>query len=111
MTVFVLERVTPGTRGMLTRWMLEVHPGVFIGTLSARVRDKLWEQLVEKRRGAKKVPALLMAYRFPGEQGFKLVTAGEGSRTVFDFDGLALLGRAGASKAGSRRGRKPAAAP
>ncbi|MEI8259518.1 MAG: type I-E CRISPR-associated endoribonuclease Cas2e, partial [Deltaproteobacteria bacterium] len=40
--VIVVERATPGLRGQLTRWMLEVRAGVFVGTLSSRVRDKLW---------------------------------------------------------------------
>lgn len=91
MTVIVAERVTPGTRGLLTRWMLEVHPGVFIGTLSGRVRDALWNEVLAKRRT--RAGAMLMAYRSPGEQGFVLLTAGQGSRQAFDYDGLMLLGR------------------
>jgi len=39
MTVIILERVPVGVRGELTRWMLEIHTGVFVGTLSARVRS------------------------------------------------------------------------
>jgi CRISPR-associated endoribonuclease Cas2 subtype I-E len=35
LTVIIVERATPGLRGQLTRWMLEVRAGVFVGTLSA----------------------------------------------------------------------------
>ena len=30
-------------RGKLSRWLNEIHPGIFVGEVSARVRDKLWE--------------------------------------------------------------------
>jgi CRISPR-associated protein Cas2 len=92
LTVIVAERVTPGTRGLLTRWMLEVHPGVFVGTLSSRVRDALWTELLSRRRRVG-TSALLMAHRTPGEQGFQLVSSGQGSRTIFDYDGLTLVGK------------------
>jgi CRISPR-associated protein Cas2 len=90
MTIVILERVTPGQRGKLTRWMLEVHPGVFAGTLSARVRDKLWDELCAKCRGH---GALLLLTSAPNEQGFVMRCLGDTSRTVVDFDGLQLLRR------------------
>ncbi|WP_308204819.1 type I-E CRISPR-associated endoribonuclease Cas2e, partial [Gordonia sputi] len=36
-----------GLRGHLTRWMLQVSPGVFVGVLNSRVRELLWERVVE----------------------------------------------------------------
>jgi CRISPR-associated protein Cas2 len=89
MTVVIVERVTPALRGLMTRWMLEVHAGVFIGTLSARVRSKLWEVVCDRKRAG----VCTMAHRSPNEQGFVLSTHGEGSRTVLDFDGLQLLAK------------------
>ena len=89
MTLIVLERVTPGLRGKLTRWMLEVHPGVFLGKLSPRVRDKLWKAV----QGARRLGACTLAFDAPSEQGFALATAGDGSRSLADFDGLLLLRR------------------
>lgn len=47
MVVFVLTACPPGVRGDLTRWLLEVAPGVFVGHVSARVRDKLWLRVTE----------------------------------------------------------------
>lgn len=91
MTVIVAERVPPSIRGHLTRWMLEIHPGVFVGTLSARVRDAIWERLVVKRR--KLTSAVLLLHNMPGEQGFTMRAAGSGSRQIADFDGLLLLRR------------------
>ena len=48
MVVFVVERVQPSLRGELSRWLLEVKAGVFVGKLSALVREELW-QLVTKK--------------------------------------------------------------
>jgi CRISPR-associated protein Cas2 len=89
--VIVAERVPPTIRGYLTRWMLEVHPGVFVGTPSARVRDLLWNRLVLQRR--KLTSAALLIHSVPGEQGFTMVAAGDGSRQIADFDGLLMLRR------------------
>lgn len=89
MTVVLLERTRPSLRGQLTRWMLEVHAGVFVGTLSARVRDELWT-LIEKRVGK---GSAMMVQTAQNEQGFSIRTLGTGSRTLFDIDGLTLVGR------------------
>ena len=42
MTVIVLEKVPVALRGELTRWLLEIASGVFVGTISGLVRDLLW---------------------------------------------------------------------
>lgn len=47
MIVLVLSACPVGLRGHLTRWLLEIAPGVFVGHLPARVRDLLWETTVE----------------------------------------------------------------
>ena len=39
MTVLVLTACPAGLRGHLTRWLLEISPGVFVGHVPARVRD------------------------------------------------------------------------
>lgn len=87
MTVLLLERVSPSLRGELTRWLLEVRTGVFVGTVSAAVRQRLWERA---RDGLKEGHAVLI-YAAPTEQGFRLETAGTGRHTVVDFDGLQLI--------------------
>ena len=43
MMVLVTSAAPPGLRGELTRWLLEVAPGVYVGNLSARVRAQVWE--------------------------------------------------------------------
>ncbi|WP_053713384.1 type I-E CRISPR-associated endoribonuclease Cas2e [Streptomyces sp. XY413] len=66
MTVIVLTQGPVGLRGFLTRWLLEIAPGVFIGGPSARIREVLW---AEVRQCAGNGRALL-AYNTDNEQGF-----------------------------------------
>lgn len=41
MIVVVLSACPVGLRGDLTRWLLEISAGVFVGKVSARVREHL----------------------------------------------------------------------
>ncbi|MFG3001819.1 type I-E CRISPR-associated endoribonuclease Cas2e [Streptomyces sp. NPDC048340] len=70
MTVIVLTQCPVGLRGLLTRWLLEISPGVFIGGPSARIRETLW---AEVRQHAGNGRALL-AYSSDNEQGFSFET-------------------------------------
>ena len=40
LVVLVLTACPAGLRGHLTRWLLEISPGVFCGRVSARVRER-----------------------------------------------------------------------
>ncbi len=51
MVVMILERVPESVRGELSLWMIEPKAGVFVGNLSALVRDKLWDANTEKVAG------------------------------------------------------------
>ncbi len=97
-TVIVLERVTPGVRGRLTRWMLEVQAGVFVGKLSPRVRDAVWGE-VRTKLGS--LGASMLLYAAANEQGFVMESLGDTSRECVDFDGLMLLRRPGAYEPGT----------
>lgn len=105
MIVIVVERATPGLRGQLTRWMLEVRTGVFVGTLSTRVRDKLWA-LVKARNT--KGGSVLVA-RAQNEQGFVVETHGDTSRQVVENEGLWLVRKpAREPKEAAEEGASPA---
>ncbi|GAA2506039.1 MULTISPECIES: type I-E CRISPR-associated endoribonuclease Cas2e [Streptomyces] len=88
MTVIVLANCPPGLRGFLTRWLLEVSPGVFLGSPSARVRDILWDE-VRQYRGKGRA---LLAYQTDNEQGFTFATH-EHAWHPTDHEGLVLLKR------------------
>lgn len=87
MVVIILEKVPASVRGELTRWMLEPQTGVFIGNLSAAVRDALWTMICTKLRGG----AGILVHQTTNEQGFALRFYGDTSRELVDFDGLKLI--------------------
>ena len=87
MTVLILERVPATLRGELSRWMIEPRTGVFVGKVSAMVRDRLWDKA---RLGAKSGAGMLL-YSSPTEQGFSARSFGETARDLVDWDGLTLI--------------------
>lgn len=88
MVVLITRAVSPGVRGELSRWMLEVDAGVFVGSVPARIRDKLWEKLFWKL-GAQ--GAAVMVYSSRSEQGFSIRTEGVLDRTLVESEGLSLM--------------------
>lgn len=89
MTVVVLVAVPAGLRGHLTRWLLEIAPGVFVGTITARVREHLWERV--KRYIGEEGRAVIV-YPARNEQGLAFEVAGSSWEPV-DYDGLMLIRR------------------
>jgi len=87
MIVLILERVSPSLRGDLTRWLLEPRTGVFVGQVSAMVRERRWERACKQMRDG----AGMMAHSTDTEQGFALRIWGDTSRLIEDFDGLSLI--------------------
>lgn len=88
MTVIVLTRCPAGLRGFLTRWLMEISPGVFIGSPSTRIRDALW---AEVRLYADTGRALLV-HGADNEQGFAFQTHDHKWHPV-DHEGLVLIRR------------------
>jgi CRISPR-associated protein Cas2 len=87
MVVLILERAPTSLRGELTRWLLEPHAGVFVGSVSAAVRDRLWEEVKCRLRGG----SAMMVHNAANEQGFAIRIHAQAARTVEDFDGLQLI--------------------
>jgi CRISPR-associated protein Cas2 len=85
--VMIFEKVPPGLRGELSRWMIEPSTGVFVGRVSALVRDKLWDKCQERLRDG----GVIQVYSMNNEQGFQVRSAGITSRQLIDFEGLMLV--------------------
>lgn len=92
MTVLIVERVPPGLRGELSRWLLEPRAGVFVGRLSALVRERLWREV---SRRVDVVGAGLLIHVADREQGFAIEMVGDPSRLPVDMEGLTLIRRPG----------------
>lgn len=87
MVLILLERVPPSLRGELTRWLIQPRAGVFVGNVSAMVREKLWDKLLRAKRSG----SVTMLYSSNTEQGFTIRTHGETARRIEDFEGLLLV--------------------
>lgn len=120
MVVLVLTACPPGLRGYLTRWMLEISAGVFVGRVSRRVRELMWKRTVEMVRTGRAI----MVFTARNEQGLDVLVHGH-HWTPVDIEGVTLMlrphpdhpheapatsgaspaPRTGWSKAARRRGR------
>jgi CRISPR-associated protein Cas2 len=87
LTVIATTAVPPHLRGALTRWMTEPMPGLYVGTLSTRVRTELWKTLTATIEDG----AAVLLHPAATEQGYAIKTAGSRRRTPVDFDGLTLI--------------------
>ena len=87
MIIMILEKVSAGIRGELTRWLIEPRTGVFVGQVSARVRDRLWEKSVTKKQSG----GVIQIWNTNNEQGYAIRMAGDTSRKLIEVEGLQLI--------------------
>jgi CRISPR-associated protein Cas2 len=87
MLVIVVENVPPRLRGRLAVWLLEVRAGVYVGTVSRRVREMIWETVI---KGIDEGNAV-MAWSMNTESGFDFLTWGANRREPVEIDGLKLV--------------------
>lgn len=114
MVVLVLTAVPVGLRGFVTRWLLEISPGVFVGRVNSKVRDALWSRVLEMCNNGR----ALMVFSANNEQGLDFRVHRHDWPPI-DRDGVRLIRRPSTSDetanpmkpgwskaAGYRRGRK-----
>lgn len=87
MITVVTENVPARLRGRLAIWLLEVRAGVYVGDVSRRVREMIWEQAVELAEEGN----VVMAWATNTESGFDFQTIGNNRRVPIDFEGLRLV--------------------
>ncbi|QBJ97285.1 type I-E CRISPR-associated endoribonuclease Cas2 [Rhodococcus sp. ABRD24] len=86
MVVIVLTACPEGLRGHLTRWLLEISAGVFVGHVSTRVRDRMWATVLELAKDGRAI----MVHSAPGEQRLAFKVNRHHWQPV-DVDGLQLM--------------------
>lgn len=87
MVVIFTTAVPDHVRGALSRWMVEPTPGMYVGTMSARVRTELWDKVSASVGDG----AAVCLHPASNEQGFEVLTAGQRRREVVDWEGLMLI--------------------
>ena len=88
--MFVVVRaaaIPSHVRGYLDRFLVEVASSVYVGPLSKRVADELWDALESNQEDGDLVMVLSTADR---EQGYEVRLSGESSVRMIDFDGVWL---------------------
>jgi len=87
MLVIVTENVPHRLRGRLAVWLIEIRAGVYVGDLSTKVREMIWQQV---EVGIEDGNAI-MAWSTNTESGFDFLTLGENRRLPVEIDGLKLV--------------------
>lgn len=86
MIVITLTKVPKSLQGDLTKWYQEIQTGVYVGNVSARIRDLLWERIMKNiGRGE-----ATMVYNTNNELGYSFRTTRQ-DRAVVDFEGIPLM--------------------
>ncbi len=85
--VVVTENVPARIRGRMAVWLLEIRAGVYIGDVSRRTREMIWEHLASGYDSG----SVVMAWASSHESGYEFQTMGLNRRTPVEFDGLMLV--------------------
>jgi len=87
MLVIVVENAPARLRGRLAIWLLEVRAGVYIGKVSRRVREMIWDHIIKGIDDGNAV----MAWSTNTESGYDFMTWGRNRRTPTEMDGIKLV--------------------
>ena len=87
MVVIVIDNAPLKLRGELTKWLMEVKPGVFVGKITAMVRQRLWDKVYHSDG----LTGAVMLYSMNNEQGFEMEMCGDPTRKVIETNGLRLI--------------------
>jgi len=88
MVVLAVRNCPQKLRGDLTKWLIEIDGGVFVGNLSARVRDAVWDRVCANVKNG----SASMAFGSGNEQklDFRIHNT---VWTPVDYDGIKLIKR------------------
>lgn len=93
MMVITLTDCPPSLRGDLTKWLQEIAAGVYVGQVSARVREELWSRVTESAKAGRAT----MVYSSNNEQHLDFRIHNSIWEPI-DFDGLKLILRPSPSR-------------
>lgn len=88
MIIVVLTDCPPKLRGDLSKWLFEINTGVYVGQVSARVREELWSRICASVSQGQAT----MVYPAPGEQRMEFRVHNT-TWEVVDYDGVKLMRR------------------
>ena len=86
LTVITLKNSPSSLRGDLTKWMQEISTGVYVGNFSTRIREKLWERVVDSVGTGEAT----MSYAYRNEIGYRFETHNS-TKIPIDYEGIPLV--------------------
>lgn len=86
MVVIVTTSVNARLNGAMSRWMLQIKAGVFVGKLSKKVQMELWEAAKSHVGNGSAV----MVTPSNCDQGYQILSHGDSPRHLIDFDGITM---------------------
>ena len=86
MIVISLSSCPSKVRGYLSEWFFEISTGVYVGNVTARVRNEVWETITQNIGAGR----CIMAYSTNNEQGLHFQTWNTGFVPI-DYDGVWLV--------------------
>lgn len=86
MIVITLTKCPLKLRGDLSKWLIEINTGVYVGKVSARVRDALWKRICENISDGH----AMMVFSAQNEQNMDFRVHNTTWMPV-DFDGIKLM--------------------
>lgn len=87
MIVISLSSIPPKLRGYLTKYLWEISPGVYVGDVNARVREALWDRVLDN---ANDISKGVLVFPADNEQGFEFLSLGPSWKPI-DYEGLKLI--------------------
>lgn len=88
MIVVSMTNCPPKLRGDLTKWLMEINTGVYVGQVSARVREALWNRICENIGSGQAT----MVFSTNNEQHMDFYVHNSAWKPV-DYDGIKLMKR------------------
>lgn len=83
--VVAIEDAPPRLRGRLSLWLVEVRSGVYVGSVTARLRDMIWDNVVA---GCRRGSGVMVWPSSSRANCFRMRTTGENRRVPVQVDGL-----------------------
>lgn len=86
MLVITMNNCPSKLRGDLTKWLFEIHTGVYVGQVNGRIREMLWNRVCQNIKDGQAT----MVYSFANEQHLEFRTHNTAWK-IRDFDGVKLM--------------------
>ena len=85
-TVITLKKTPAFLRGDLTKWMQEISTGVYVGNFNSKVREELWQRVIENVKEGEAT----ICYAYRNEIGYEFRTNSK-EISIADFDGIPFV--------------------